>query len=96
MKLIPFAGALASNHINFFTKETLRLTVERAGWKIECISPFITGIKIIDSVLSHFAPHLYVVARNDTNFHYPPKKIKEWEEESYYSDMIAINGYGKQ
>ena len=95
MRLSAFVGALASNHINFFTKETLKLTVERAGWDIEYISPFITGVKIIDSVLSCVAPHMYVVAKNNTKFHYPPKKIKEWEGEEYYKDLLSINGDGQ-
>jgi len=95
MRLKVFVGALASNHISFFTKETLKLTVERAGWDIECVSPFITGIGFVDSVLSCIAPHLYVVAKNNTKFHYPPKKIKEWEGEVYYKDLLSINGDGQ-
>jgi cyclopropane fatty-acyl-phospholipid synthase-like methyltransferase len=34
VRIPKFRGALASPHINFFTKETLSQTVERAGWKV--------------------------------------------------------------
>ena len=35
LNINKFRGSLASNHINFFTKKTLQLTVERSGWKIK-------------------------------------------------------------
>ena len=40
LKIRRFKGALAEAHINFFTKETLKLTVERAGWKVATVRPF--------------------------------------------------------
>lgn len=85
-----FRGVLATNHINFFTRDTLRLTVERAGWKVREIRPFVTGVAVVDRLLASFAPHLYVVADLDKEFSYPVKKLKEWESEPYYKDILTI------
>lgn len=95
MRLPRFRGALASLHINFFTRESLTLTVERAGWKIQAVRPFISSVRLIDEyVLSFFAPHLYVVAHNDASFRYPGKKLKEWKDDGHYDELIAIVGSG--
>lgn len=95
LHLKPFRGALAVAHINFFTRESLRLTVERAGWKVEAVRPFISSIRFIDMLLSFFAPHLYVVAKNDPTFKYAPKKLKEWKDDPLYQPLIHIaNGKG--
>ncbi len=40
LSLGRFRGALATNHINFFTYVTLRLTAERAGWTVAAARPF--------------------------------------------------------
>ena len=78
MRLAKFRGALASNHVSFFTAETVRLTVVRAGWIVEEIRPFVVSRRWLDGGLRAFAPHLYVVARSDESFEYPEKKLKEW------------------
>jgi len=90
IKINKFRGTLASSHINFFTKDTLRLTAERAGWKIIDIRPFIFRNKIIDKLFSFFAPHLYVIAENEANFIYPEKKLKEWKDELLYQNLLKI------
>ena len=48
MKLSKFRGALATAHVNFFTRETLHLTVERAGWKVKGLRPFIFSNTYLD------------------------------------------------
>ncbi len=83
-----FRGALASNHINFFTADTLRLTVERAGWHVKAIRPFIFKNTMLDTCISPLVPHLYVIAENDTSFRYPSKKVKEWSNDSRYLKLI--------
>ena len=85
-----FRGTLASNHVSFFTSTTLRLTVERAGWKVLTVRPFIFKNKFLDYIVRPFAPHLYVVAINDSSFIYPPKKLKEWVGDEYYSNLLSI------
>jgi SAM-dependent methyltransferase len=85
-----FRGTLASNHINFFTRNTLQLTVERAGWNVSTVRPFIFKNRILDLIVRPFAPHLYVIAKNNPNFEYPPKKIKEWISDEYYSELLSL------
>jgi len=90
LRLGKFRGALASNHINFFTRDTLRLTVERAGWVVEDVRPFIFHSRLLDNLVAPFAPHLYAVARNDAGFTYPQKKLNEWVDDPRYERLLAI------
>ena len=90
MRLAKFRGALASNHVNFFTAETVRLTVVRAGWIVEEIRPFVLRRRGLDGGLGAFAPHLYVVARSDESFEYPEKKLREWRSVGYYDSLLRI------
>lgn len=92
MQIKKFRGALASNHINFFSIHTLRLTIERAGWKVKEMRPFIFSNKFLDILVSPFAPHIYAVATNDGEFRYPPKKLKEWESDTHYERLLKIAG----
>lgn len=92
LKLRKFRGALATAHINFFTKDTLSLTVSYAGWKIITVRPFIFRNVLLDRLAGFIAPHQYVVAQNDSSFVYPDKKIKEWQDCDYYSDLLVIGG----
>lgn len=90
-----FRGSLASNHINFFTHKTLGLTVERAGWKVREIRSFVFKNKFLDTLIQPFSSHFYVVAMNDSNFLYPPKKIKEWISDDYYHDLLSVTNQNK-
>ncbi len=90
MKITKFRGALAGAHVNFFTKETLKLTVERAGWKVLVTRSFFFSNKLLDWVTSFFVPHIYIVAQNDERFRYPDKKLKEWKDEPHYEKLINI------
>ena len=83
-------GMLASNHIIFFTEDTLGLTVERAGWSVESIRPFIFQNRILDAIVKPIAPHLYVIARNKADFKYPPKKVGEWKDDPKYDELLSI------
>ncbi|MEZ4156844.1 MAG: methyltransferase domain-containing protein [Candidatus Paceibacterota bacterium] len=95
LKVKKFRGSLSSAHINFFTRESLRLTAERAGWKIVAVRPFIFTSKLLDFFASFIAPHLYVVAKNDSKFIYPPKKVNEWEGDEHYAKLLKIGGVKK-
>jgi SAM-dependent methyltransferase len=90
MKIDKFRGALASNHINFFTGKTLSLTVSFAGWNIESVRPFIFANRFLDTLARPFAPHLYVVARLDPAFQYPFKKYNEWKDDPAFAELLAI------
>ena len=57
-----FRGSLASSHINFFTRDTLVKTIERAGWNIEMTRGFHFLNKFIDYLLNPIYPHFYVIA----------------------------------
>ena len=98
LKLNKFRGALASNHISFFTKETLRYTVQFSGWETVSLRPFIFSNIFLDNLASFFAPHLYLIANNNADFRYPEKKQKEWKGEKLYSELFNItenNSYSK-
>lgn len=90
MRLKAFRGALAVAHVNFFTRASLKLTVERAGWHVSEIRPFIFSNKALDRLASSFAPHLYVVARNSADFKYDTKKLKEWKDDPHYQNILDI------
>jgi SAM-dependent methyltransferase len=80
VSLLPiskFHGALASGHINFFTKETLRFTAERAGWDVSEVRGFHFALPFIDHLLDPIYPHFYVSAKNDPAFVYPEKRLRE-------------------
>ncbi|MBI2482244.1 MAG: methyltransferase domain-containing protein [Candidatus Vogelbacteria bacterium] len=91
MRLSKFRGALAAAHVNFFTRESLKLTVERAGWLVKQIRPFIFTNYFLDYLASFLAPHLYVVAYNNADFKYPTKKLKEWQNEPHYHQLLNIS-----
>lgn len=83
-----FRGSLANSHINFFTRKTLILTVERAGWTVVDIRPYVVSFAPTDRLLGLIAPHLYVVAKCDESFRYAEKKLKEWEGVPYYDSFL--------
>jgi SAM-dependent methyltransferase len=86
-----FRGTLASNHISFFTRESLKLTAERAGWRVIEARGFVSP-PWIDRFIKSFIPHIYVVATNDSGFKYPEKKMKEWLGQSHYDKLLDITG----
>ncbi len=77
MRFRKFRGSLAGGHINFFTKKSLLLTVQHAGWKIECTRGFRFANPFFDHMLDFIYPHFYVVARPDPAFTYTDKRINE-------------------
>ena len=87
-----FRGALASPHINFFTRTTYKLFAEYAGWKVRYISPFFFSSHTLNLAAAPLMPHLYLVAQNDADYRYPPKKMHEWESDPHYRELITIMG----
>ena len=85
-----FRGALAKAHVSFYTMETARLTIEAAGWKVEEMRPFFLPIAFLDRLLALLAPHVYVIAKNDSTFRYHEKKRKEWVDDPLYDHLFAV------
>ncbi|HEX8994089.1 MAG TPA: class I SAM-dependent methyltransferase [Candidatus Paceibacterota bacterium] len=77
MRLRKFRGALANSHINFFTANSLRLTVERAGWSVETVRGFRVRNAPADRLIRWLYPHLYVVATPIADFEYSAKRKLE-------------------
>jgi 2-polyprenyl-3-methyl-5-hydroxy-6-metoxy-1,4-benzoquinol methylase len=91
-QLKKFRGSLAVEHINFFNYKTYQLTAEYAGWKVTSLRSFVFQNSILDYLTHTIAPHLYLIAQNNTDYHYPTRKLSEWQEDSYYQDLIRIMG----
>lgn len=87
MSFKKFRGALASNHLNFFTQKTLELTISRAGWDIETCRSF-RFYQPGDNFFKYFWPHLFFVCRKNKNFTYSAKKIEEWCDQPYYQSIL--------
>jgi SAM-dependent methyltransferase len=77
VRLKKFRGALASLHINFFTRSTLAKTAEYAGWKVLMNRGFRFKNRFVDYLLNPIYPHFYLVANVDNAFHYSDKRLKE-------------------
>lgn len=77
LRINKFHGALATGHINFFTKTTLRFSVLRAGWNVHSLRGFRFRHAFIDHLLDIIYPHFYVTATNDPDFEYPEKRLRE-------------------
>ena len=72
-----FRGALAEQHINFFTKDTLIKTVERAGWAPISARGFRIMHPQLDHLIDPIYPHFYVTAKPDLGFEYTAKRMRE-------------------
>ncbi|OGZ05810.1 MAG: hypothetical protein A2845_03330 [Candidatus Lloydbacteria bacterium RIFCSPHIGHO2_01_FULL_49_22] len=72
-----FRGSLATQHINFFTRETLYHTVLRGGWNISDMRGFHFACRVVDKLLDLVYPHFYVIAHVDPDFVYSDKRLKE-------------------
>lgn len=77
MHFKKFRGALADAHINFFTRDTLALSVERAGWVVEEVRGFRFKSSLLDALFNSVYPHVYVIARVDNAFAYSGKRQRE-------------------
>jgi len=85
LRFKKFRGSLALAHINFFTRETLIRTVEKAGWKPTAVRGFHFLNMLVDLFLNPIYPHFYMVAFPDPNFQYSEKRLKEL---AGYADKI--------
>ena len=90
--LKKFRGALAVEHVNFFNHKTYTLTAKYAGWNVVDLRSFFFKNTFLDYVTHFFTPHLYLIAENNVTYHYPDRKVSEWQEEPYYQDLLKIMG----
>jgi SAM-dependent methyltransferase len=79
--LSPFRGYLAADHVNFFNRKSVKLTIERAGFDlIEVYSNVILNNSkfsiIVNKIASIFWFNLVVVAKKKKNWNYPNKSHK--------------------
>lgn len=95
MRVRKFSGALADAHISFFTKKTIELTLQYAGYCVIESRPFIFRNKILDQLASLIAPHIYVVSKIDHKFGYSNKKIAEWSNFKEYRELIDYSNKNK-
>jgi hypothetical protein len=74
----PWKGTLASDHVNFFTLNTLRLTLQFAGYEIRFAgTPSFPKLPVwISRVLGPFGPTLLIAAQPISNFQYGEKAHK--------------------
>jgi SAM-dependent methyltransferase len=77
MRFSKFRGALATQHINFFTHRTLALTVQKGGWNVSQVRSFHMRNRYLDALLHPVAPHFYVIASVNPDFSYHEKRLKE-------------------
>jgi SAM-dependent methyltransferase len=78
-----FRGSLADAHINFFTKDSLQKTIERAGFEVTSNRGFKLVPRTLDSLGTFFYPHFYVVAKKQKDFDYSAKR------------KVELAGYGQ-
>ncbi|HEX6073558.1 MAG TPA: hypothetical protein VFY95_11200, partial [Sphingomicrobium sp.] len=69
-----FASYLAEDHRNFFTMETLRLTGERAGFKVEVVSGF--GPVVDKTPLLRMIPNGLAIMRKVPGWNYTKKSTR--------------------
>lgn len=90
LRVRAFRGSLAVAHVNFFNYHTYQLTLEYAGWQSLRISPFFFGSHVLNTLATPFVPHLFQVAKNNANYRYHEKKLKEWQYDPTYQPLIKI------
>ena len=78
-----FRGSLAGSHINFFTKKTIALSVERGGWFVKKVRSFHFKNYFLDKFIDVISPHFYVIATVDKNFKYNEKHLRYLSEYNF-------------
>lgn len=81
-RLPYFRDYLASEHINFFTNDTLAMTIERAGFTVLEVNSAFSYQVWLNQLLAPFVnlifPGVTVVARKNNQFEYPEKRIPQF------------------
>jgi hypothetical protein len=78
----PWRGFLAADHVNFFTPRTLRLTLERAGFRVVFLGsaslPWVP--RWLARLLRFVSPNVLVAGVPVPDFQYPDKAHKRLDE----------------
>lgn len=77
MRIQKFRGSLSLPHINFWTSDTLRKTVERGGFRVRETRGFHFRNKVVDALFELVYPHFYCIATPIKDFVYPEKRMGE-------------------
>lgn len=77
MHIKKFRGSLSLPHINFWTGDTLRRTVERGGFKVHETRGFHFQNRLIDAFFEPVYPHFYCVATPIPDFKYPEARMEK-------------------
>lgn len=84
-------GWLAGEHINFYTPDTVRLTLERAGFEVmEQLSPGFLRVHPLASRLAlPIGAGCYSLCRKRPGYRYSQKRLAEFDP-SYCRDDVAV------
>ncbi len=89
--LFGYRGWFAVEHINFFTPQTAKLTLERAGFKVK--HQYFPGVGRIHPALSKMCVsigiHLLSICQRIDEFKYNPKRLTEFDP-SWASDLTRF------
>ena len=79
-RMMGMQGWLASEHINFFTPQTARLFLERAGFTVEqqYFSAF-ASVPILARAAVPFGIHCLSICRKVDTYAYPPKRTSAFD-----------------
>ncbi len=83
-----FDGYLAGEHINFYTPETISLTLKRAGFKvIDQWQPLPRKLNSLRKLVGPFSTHCYTVAKKIKNWQYSSKRISSFDPSIYEEEL---------
>lgn len=88
-KRLGYKGWLAVEHINFFTPTTIKLMLERSGFRV--VDQYFPGFARIHPIVSRACVRLGVqclsVCQKIEGFKYPSKRIHEFDPQYAISDL---------
>ncbi len=83
-----FEGYLAGEHINFYTPETISLTLNRAGFEvIDQWHPLPRRLNRLKKLVGPFSSHCYTVARKIDEWRYSSKRMAEFDPVSMAKEL---------
>jgi SAM-dependent methyltransferase len=88
-RMLHREGSLATEHINFFTPTTIKLTLERAGFEV--VEQFTPGFLRIHPSLARLilplGPSCYSIARKKAEYRYPAKREALFDPALFRDDL---------
>lgn len=87
-KYYGFEGYLAAEHINFYTPETIALTLKRTGFDvIEQWHPLPHKLDWLRKLVGPFSTHCYTVARKIGGWRYSTKRKADFDPMSFAKEL---------